>query len=59
MNESRRKADLMTVAEGQRVHETGRQLGADQAIAVFWKYFSNDYTGVAAIRELRKLKEAP
>lgn len=54
----RSKKLSMTVAQGQYVYEAGRQLGIDQALTLVLKYFSNDYTGVEAIRELRKLKAA-
>ncbi len=59
MSEHRRKTDPMTVEAGQRVFEAGRQRGLELAELVLIKHFGNDYGGVAALAELRKLKEKP
>ena len=43
--------------QAEQSHSLGYQQGINDAIAVFWKFFANDYTGVDAIKELKKLKE--
>ncbi len=43
--------------QGERSHAMGYRQGVEDAVKVFWKFFANDYTGVAAIRELNKLLE--
>jgi hypothetical protein len=53
----------MTISAEKRRKKTvallvkGYQAGIDDAIAVVWKYFQNDWHGGEAIAELKKLKE--
>ncbi len=58
MNEARRKTYPMTVEAGQRVYESGRQRGLEQALEVVRRRHGNDYSAVDTIAELFKLKEA-
>lgn len=54
---SRKPKSPMSVKAGLKCVELGRQQGIVEALEVVLKYFQNDWTGVEAIRELKKLQE--